>query len=95
MCVIGLACRMVTLSRTCRTFNSFRQDKPLKKQNSLQVAKTLTSASANPFFANTASSSFNPVLAIDVFLVQAATNTLLSHFTSLVICFLLLRAVDR
>lgn len=63
--------------------------------SNLQVAKTLTSASANPFFANTASSQFNPVLAIDVFLVQAATNTLLSHFTSLVICFLLLRAVDR
>jgi hypothetical protein len=66
-----------------------------QRELALQVAKTLTSASANPFFANTASSSFNPVLAIDVFLVQAATNTLLSHFTSLVICFLLLRAVDR
>lgn len=59
------------------------------------VAKTLTSASANPFFQGTASSQFNPVLALDVFLVQAATNTILSHFVSLVLCFLLLRAVDQ
>lgn len=61
----------------------------------VQVAKTLTSASANPFFQGTAQSNFSPVLALDVFLVQAATNTLFSHFLSLCICFLLLRSVDQ
>ncbi|CAL5220491.1 g2518 [Coccomyxa viridis] len=48
----------------------------------LLVAKTLTNATANPFLAGGAGS-YNPVLALDVFLVQASTNTLLSHFVSL------------
>lgn len=60
----------------------------------VQVAKTLSSASVNPFFQGAGSSNLNPVVALDVFLVQAATNTLLSHFVALVLCFLLLRAVD-
>jgi Protein of unknown function (DUF3611) len=61
----------------------------------LQVAKTLSSASVNPFFGGAGQSQLNPVVALDVFLVQAATNTLLSHFASLVLCFLLLRSVDQ
>ncbi|KAK9846343.1 hypothetical protein WJX81_001955 [Elliptochloris bilobata] len=48
----------------------------------LLVAKTLTNATANPFLAGGAGS-YNPVLALDVFLVQASTNTLLSHFVAL------------
>jgi len=46
------------------------------------VAKTLSNASANPFIAS-AAGVYNPVLALDVFLVQAATNMLLGHFLSL------------
>mmetsp|Transcript_7315 Transcript_7315/g.18806 ORF Transcript_7315/g.18806 Transcript_7315/m.18806 type:complete len:275 (-) Transcript_7315:1134-1958(-) len=46
------------------------------------VAKTLANATANPFLSGGAGS-WNPVLALDVFLVQAATNCLLSHFMSL------------
>lgn len=61
----------------------------------MQVAKTLSSASVNPFFAGQNASQLNPVVALDVFLVQAATNSLLSHFISLVLTFLLLRSVDR
>ena len=34
------------------------------------VAKTLTNASVNPFMASAAGPSYNPVLALDVFLVQ-------------------------
>ena len=47
------------------------------------VAKTLANATANPFLSGGAGS-WNPVLALDVFLVQASTNCLLSHFMSLV-----------
>lgn len=46
------------------------------------VAKTLANATANPFLAGGAGS-YSPVLALDVFLVQAATNCLLSHFISM------------
>jgi hypothetical protein len=46
------------------------------------VAKTLANATANPFLAGGAGS-YNPVLALDVFLVQASTNCLLSHFMAL------------
>lgn len=60
----------------------------------LLVAKTLTNATANPFLAGGAGS-YNPVLALDVFLVQASTNTLLSHFTSLVLSLWLIRIVGR
>lgn len=58
----------------------------------LLVAKTLSSATVNPFLAsNTAT--WNPVLAFDVFNVQATTNTLLAHFFSLVSSLWLLRII--
>jgi hypothetical protein len=56
------------------------------------LAKTLTSATVNPFLA-TSSSNWNPVLAFDVFNVQATTNALLAHFFSLVCSLWLLRIV--
>ena len=46
------------------------------------VAKTLTNATANPFLAG-AAQGYNPVLALDVFLVQAAVNVCIGHFGSL------------
>ncbi|KAF7143259.1 hypothetical protein RHSIM_Rhsim05G0088400 [Rhododendron simsii] len=55
------------------------------------VAKALTS-SANPYFAGV-SPGYNPVLALDVFLVQASANTILSHFLGLVCSLELLRSV--
>lgn len=56
----------------------------------LLVAKTLTTVAANPFLAG-ASPSFNPVMALDVFLVQATTNVLLSHFAGMAFTLFLLR----
>lgn len=56
------------------------------------LAKTLTSATVNPFLA-TSSTNWNPVLAFDVFNVQATTNALLSHFFSLVCSLWLLRII--
>ncbi len=56
------------------------------------VAKTLTNASVNPFMAS-AAGSYNPVLALDVFLVQAATNTLFGHFLSLLFSLWLLNVM--
>ncbi|GAX82913.1 hypothetical protein CEUSTIGMA_g10339.t1 [Chlamydomonas eustigma] len=58
------------------------------------VAKTLSNASANPFIAS-AAGVYNPVLALDVFLVQAATNTLLGHFLSVVCSLWLLNVVGE
>jgi hypothetical protein len=59
----------------------------------LLVAKTLTNASVNPFAAGAAG--YNPVLALDVFLVQAATNTLLGHFCSLLCSLWLLNVIGE
>lgn len=56
----------------------------------LLVAKTLTNATVNPTLGG-----YNPVLALDVFLVQAATNTLLGHFLSMCISLLLLNVVGE
>ncbi|XP_065872557.1 protein TIC 21, chloroplastic [Euphorbia lathyris] len=55
------------------------------------VAKALTS-SANPYYQGIAPGS-SPVLALDVFLVQASANTILSHFLGLVFSLELLRSV--
>eukprot|EP00803_Ostreobium_quekettii_P005807 evm.model.scf_1626.4 EVM.evm.TU.scf_1626.4 scf_1626:25860-28779(-) len=46
------------------------------------LAKTLTNTTANPFLAG-GTGAWNPVLAFDVFLLQASTNTILSHFIGL------------
>ncbi|KAK6159280.1 hypothetical protein DH2020_006594 [Rehmannia glutinosa] len=57
----------------------------------LLVAKALTT-SANPYYQGTPPGS-SPVLALDVFLVQASANTILSHFLGLVCSLELLRSV--
>lgn len=58
----------------------------------LLVAKTLTTATVNPFLASN-TMTWNPVLAFDVFNVQATTNALLSHFFSLIVSLWLLRTI--
>ena len=60
----------------------------------LLVAKTLTNATANPFLAG-GSGSYSPVLALDVFLVQASTNTAAAHFVSLLAGLWLTRLINR
>lgn len=55
------------------------------------VAKSLTSTAA-PYLQGT-SANYSPVLALDVFLVQASVNTVLSHFLGLVFSIELLRSV--
>ncbi|OAY39214.1 protein TIC 21, chloroplastic [Manihot esculenta] len=57
----------------------------------LLVAKSLTST-ANPYYQGI-SPGYSPVLALDVFLVQASANTILSHFLGLVFSLELLRSV--
>ncbi|KAG2704133.1 hypothetical protein I3760_06G171000 [Carya illinoinensis] len=57
----------------------------------LLVAKALTS-SVNPYSQGIAPG-YSPVLALDVFLVQASANTILSHFLGLVFSLELLRSV--
>uniref|UniRef100_A0A061S0R5 Translocon at inner membrane of chloroplasts 21 n=1 Tax=Tetraselmis sp. GSL018 TaxID=582737 RepID=A0A061S0R5_9CHLO len=57
------------------------------------VGKTLTSATTNPFLAGNAGS-YNAVHALDVFLVQSSTNTLLAHFCGIVFSMWLLRVID-
>lgn len=57
----------------------------------LLVAKALTTSST-PFYQGTPPGS-SPVLALDVFLVQASANTILSHFLGLVCSLELLRSV--
>ncbi|PIN21242.1 hypothetical protein CDL12_06059 [Handroanthus impetiginosus] len=57
----------------------------------LLVAKALTT-SANPYY-QSISPGNSPVLALDVFLVQASANTILSHFLGLACSLELLRSV--
>lgn len=57
----------------------------------LLAAKALTS-SANPYYQGISPGS-TPVLPLDIFLVQAAANTILSHFLGLVFSLELLRSV--
>ncbi|RWW33401.1 hypothetical protein GW17_00001897 [Ensete ventricosum] len=57
----------------------------------LLVAKALTTSSV-PYYQGI-SPGRSPVLALDVFLVQASANTILSHFLGLVFSLELLRAV--
>ncbi|KAK7390949.1 hypothetical protein VNO78_19176 [Psophocarpus tetragonolobus] len=57
----------------------------------LLVAKALTT-SATPYYQGISPGS-SPVLALDVFLVQASANTILSHFLGLVFSLELLRSV--
>ncbi|KAA8545823.1 hypothetical protein F0562_020726 [Nyssa sinensis] len=57
----------------------------------LLVAKALTS-SLNPYYQGISPGS-SPVIALDVFLVQASANTILSHFLGLVCSLELLRSV--
>ncbi|EYU37631.1 hypothetical protein ABFS82_02G038400 [Erythranthe guttata] len=57
----------------------------------LLVAKALTT-SATPYYQGISPGS-SPVLALDVFLVQASANTILSHFIGLVCSLELLRSV--
>ncbi|OMO63281.1 hypothetical protein COLO4_32599 [Corchorus olitorius] len=57
----------------------------------LLVAKALTS-STNPYYQGV-SPGYSPVLALDVFLVQASANTILSHFLGLMFSLELLRSV--
>ncbi|CAM6013063.1 unnamed protein product [Sphagnum balticum] len=58
----------------------------------LLVAKALTSSAA-PFLQGP-TAGYSPVLALDVFLVQASSNTVLSHFLGLVFSLELLRSVS-
>ncbi|KAL9259621.1 TIC 21, chloroplastic-like protein [Drosera capensis] len=57
----------------------------------LLVGKALTSSS-NPYYQGI-SPGYSPVLALDVFLIQASANTILSHFFGLVSSLELLRSV--
>ncbi|CAO2814882.1 unnamed protein product [Amaranthus hypochondriacus] len=58
----------------------------------LLVAKALTT-STTPFYQGNPIPGTSPVLALDVFVVQASANTLLSHFFGLVSSLELLRSV--
>lgn len=49
-------------------------------------------AASNPYLTGSA---FNPVAALDVFLVQAAANTLLTHFIGASISLWLLRSITQ
>ena len=64
---------------------------PTQATTGLLFAKTLSVAAQNPYLSGQA---FNPVLALDIFLVQAASNCLLAHFIGAVVSLWLLRAIS-
>ncbi len=64
----------------------------LQATTGLLFAKTLSVAAQNPYLSGAA---FNPVAALDVFLVQAAANSLLAHFVGAALSLWLLRSVTQ
>ena len=64
----------------------------LQATTGLLFAKTLSVAAQNPYLSGAA---FNPVLALDIFLVQAAANALLAHFIGSALSLWLLRSVTE
>jgi len=62
----------------------------LQATTGLLFAKTLSVAAQNPYLSG---GTFNPVLALDIFLVQAAANALLSHFIGAASSLWLLRSI--
>lgn len=60
----------------------------------LLAAKLLTMQGVNPLL-NAASVSAQTLQPIDLLIVQANTNTLLSHFISLVCCLIMTRGIDN
>lgn len=64
----------------------------LQATTGLLFAKTLSVAAQNPYLSG---ATYNPVLALDIFLVQAAANALLSHFVGAALSLWLLKSVTR
>lgn len=62
----------------------------LQATTGLLFAKTLSVAAQNPYLSGGA---YNPVLALDIFLVQAAANVLLAHFLGAAVSLWLLRTI--
>jgi hypothetical protein len=62
----------------------------LQATTGLLFAKTLSVAAQNPYLSG---ATYNPVLALDIFLVQAAANALLSHFIGAASSLWLLRSI--
>ena len=61
----------------------------------LLASKLLTMQGVAPFGMSAAAVSTQTLQPLDILIVQANTNTLLSHFISLVCCLIMTRSVDR
>jgi hypothetical protein len=61
----------------------------------LLASKLLTMQGLAPFGMNAAAVSAQTLQPLDILIVQANTNTLLSHFISLVCCLIMTRGVDK
>ena len=59
------------------------------------VGKTLSSSTSNPYAAGGSGAAGATPTAIDVFSVQASTNTLMAHFVSIVFANWLLRLLNK
>jgi hypothetical protein len=90
--VVGLQVRRSRCPLAHRRRGCANAKAPCQATTGLLFAKTLSVAASNPYLSGSA---FNPVAALDVFLVQAAANTLLSHFIGAAISLWLLRSVTQ
>lgn len=63
----------------------------LQATTGLLFAKSLTAAAASPF---TPGAGYNPVVALDIFLLQAGSNVLFAHWIGAGIALWLLRTVN-
>jgi hypothetical protein len=62
----------------------------LQATTGILFAKSLTAAAASPF----ANTGYNPVLALDIFLIQAGANVMFAHWIGAAISLWLLRTVN-
>ena len=86
--------RTITIGSYINIFGMFITLLGAEQIIGLLAAKALTMQGVSPF-ANGLNSAVQTLQPLDILIVQANTNTLLSHFISLVCCLYLTRSVRR
>lgn len=87
--------RTITIGSVVNLFGMFVTLIGAQQIVGILASKLLTMQGVTPFGMNAAAVSVQTLQPLDILIVQANTNTLLSHFVSLVCCLVMTRGVDK
>lgn len=87
--------RAITIGSALNLFGMFVTLIGAQQIVGLLASKLLTMQGVTPFGMSAAAVSAQTLQPLDILIVQANTNTLLSHFISLVCCLIMTRSVDK